>query len=141
MPALTHATLVQLAREKLNDGWLLFEHDRLDNAYYLTGYAIELALKSIAAKTFLLHTLPDRNYVNRLHTHDLERLRQETGLESSFQDQVGYDPAFEGRWDVVREWSESARYRTTGRETVEQFMTAVGKDHDDGVFAWLSSHF
>ena len=38
--------LRKIAKAKLKDAELLYQHKRYDSAYYLVGYAVELALKA-----------------------------------------------------------------------------------------------
>jgi hypothetical protein len=53
--------LKALAQAKLDDAILLFDNKRYSNAYYLAGYAIELALKACIAKQFVADTIPDKS--------------------------------------------------------------------------------
>ncbi len=48
-----------LAAAKCEDATLLLAHARFSSAYYLAGYALELALKACIAKQFAAEVIPD----------------------------------------------------------------------------------
>src|SRR6266496_433847 len=71
---LTKADLEALAETRLQDAIFLLNGGRASSAYYLAGYAIELALKACVAKTFQSNAIPDKAFVNEIYTHSLEKL-------------------------------------------------------------------
>ena len=66
---LTRHDLQQLARLRLDDALFLQQVGRSSSAYYLAGYAVELALKACIAKLFQPDVIPDRAFVNAIYTH------------------------------------------------------------------------
>jgi len=71
---LTKNDLQRLAQIRLEDAVLLLQNNKASSAYYLAGYAVELAIKACASKLFQNNSIPDKNLVNALYTHSLENL-------------------------------------------------------------------
>jgi hypothetical protein len=63
---LTKGDLQQLAELRLMDAVLLHENARYSSAYYLSGYAVELALKACIARQIVQNMIPDRGFVNAM---------------------------------------------------------------------------
>ena len=63
---LTKADLEALATTRLEDAQILLQAQRASSAYYLAGYAIELALKACIAKSFLPNVIPDKAFVTEI---------------------------------------------------------------------------
>ena len=61
---LTRAGLQQLAEVRLADAILLLQANRASSAYYLAGYAVELALKACVSKLVQPNTIPDKAFIN-----------------------------------------------------------------------------
>jgi len=82
---LTKADLEALAETRLKDAILLLQAGRSSSAYYLAGYAVELALKACVAKAFQPNAIPDKAFVNEIYTHSLEKLLSTAGLLPVFR--------------------------------------------------------
>jgi HEPN domain-containing protein len=82
------ATFQQLAELRLTEARLLLANGLPSGAYYLAGYAVECALKSIIAMGFRANEIPDKSLVNRVYTHDLNDLLNLAGLRSSLHDEM-----------------------------------------------------
>ncbi len=91
---LTRATLRTLAELRLAEAQLLLERGFFSGAYYLAGYAAELGLKALIATKFAAHEIPDRDFVNRVYTHDIEKLIDHAGLKPEFDQRVKNDFPF-----------------------------------------------
>jgi HEPN domain-containing protein len=81
---LTKVDLEALAVTRLEDAILLLDAGRSSSAYYLAGYAVELALKACVAKAFQPNAIPDKAFVNEIYTHSLEKLPSTAGLLKPF---------------------------------------------------------
>ena len=68
---LTKEDLEALSETRLQDAILLLESGRASSAYYLAGYAVELALKACIAKSFHPNAIPDKAFVNEIYTQQL----------------------------------------------------------------------
>jgi hypothetical protein len=82
---------------------------------YLAGYAIECALKACIARRINLHDFPDKSFVQRSHTHDLNELLDLAGLKLLLQlaTTPAANPALGLNWQRVKTWNEKARYQQT----------------------------
>jgi HEPN domain-containing protein len=69
-----------MAQAKLDDAVLLLQNGRFSNAYYLAGYAVELALKACIAAQFVADVIPDKSLVNAIYRHTLKDLVGTAGL-------------------------------------------------------------
>ena len=77
---LTRNDLQKLAEIRLEDSIILFKAGKSSSAYYLAGYCIELALKACISKLFQPDVIPDKAFVQAIHTHSLENLLSTAGL-------------------------------------------------------------
>jgi len=129
--------LQALAQAKIDDAILLYNNQRYSNAYYLAGYAIELALKACIASQFTADTIPDKSFVVDIYGgHDLQKLIRLDGLSSELQAQSDRDVNFSTNWALVAQWSEAKRYATTDSITAQAFFLAI-TDPDSGVLQWI----
>lgn len=137
---LTKAVLEELAELRLAEAEHLFGVGHYSGAYYLGGYAVEMALKACIADTFRPSTIPDRRFVDKIFTHNLTVLIDSAGLKASRNARSEADHVFAQHWEVVRQWSEEARYVIVGAEKASALVGAL-RDEDHGVFAWICSHW
>ena len=135
---LKRAELQALAQAKLDDAILLFKNKRYSNAYYLAGYAVELALKSCIATQFIADMIPDKSFVNDIYIHDLPKLVKLSGLSAELQKQSDKDVNFAANWALVAQWSESARYDSTDSMSAQVFFDAIA-DPKSGVLQWIKT--
>jgi HEPN domain-containing protein len=73
--------LQRLTRIRLREARVLLNNRYYEGAYYLLGYAVECAFKSCIARQTRRHDFPDKNFVNDIYTHDLNKLLRLSGLE------------------------------------------------------------
>ena len=129
-----------LAEAKLFDAVILANAGRHSNAYYLAGYAIELALKACISRQFLAETIPDPALARRVYDHDFGKLVGLAGLSHSLNAAKLADPAFGAHWSTVAEWTEGSRYETADRYSCELMLEAV-RNEPSGVLTWLKKHW
>ena len=139
MSEASRADLQKLADEKLADAKHLLADGRWGNAYYLAGYAVELALKACIAKTFKAETIPDRALVNATYSHDFTNLVGTAGLTADLKNKQATQ-AFEINWGVVVGWSEVSRYESKGEQDAKDLIASI-EDATDGVLAWIKAHW
>lgn len=135
---LTRSALAGNARGKLAAAEALIREGCWSDAFYLGGYAVEIALKAIVASRFRADELPDRKLVESLHTHNLARLVDIAELGADL-DRRRQEPAFDRHWVVVLSWSENSRYRLVERVDAEKLVEALAHP-EHGVFEWLRLH-
>jgi HEPN domain-containing protein len=123
---MTRIDLQKLADEKLSDAQILFGAKSWSNAYYLAGYAVELAIKACIAKAFKADTVPDKDVVLKTYSHEFPKLIGTAGLTAELQKQVQASRDFGTAWGVVNEWSPDDRYRAISEQDTKELIEAIG---------------
>lgn len=134
--ALRKDELQALAQAKLDDAALLLVHDRASNAYYLAGYSVELALKACIASQISHNTIPDRDFVRNIYSHQFPQLIGLAGLSSELKRALSGNPNFAANWAISSEWLPEARYRSYTLFEAQTLVEAIA-DSDDGVLQWI----
>jgi HEPN domain-containing protein len=130
-------TFLQLAELRLSEARLLLANGRPSGAYYLAGYAIECALKAIIATDFRANEIPDLKYVRDIYTHDLSALFRLAELEQELDAEKKINPDLYQRWEVVKGWSERARYEVWLEADASVMLNAI--DGEEGLLRWLQN--
>lgn len=106
------ADLRAVARARLRDAQILLRANRFDSAYYLCGYAVELALKARLCRTLRWRGFPSTPQEFRglqsIKTHDLEILLRLSGVESRIMTR------FRAEWSAVIDWEPERRDKIAG---------------------------
>jgi hypothetical protein len=109
-----------IARARLRDAQVLLNGKRFDGAFYLSGYAVELALKARICRTLKWRDFPQsgREFddFRSLRTHDLEVLLKFSGIGERVKARHG------AAWTAVVRWDPESRYGKIG--IWKQFETA-----------------
>ena len=138
---LRRSELKKLAKVRMADGRSLLDARRYAACYYLLGYAVEAALKACVAKQFRANAIPDKNRVNSIYTHVLEKLVRVAELEQALVREREADRDFEVNWLVVKDWKTDRRYQTQAtRQEASNLYDAIA-DPTHGVFQWLRRHW
>lgn len=82
---MNRAELQRLAKERIADARVLLVARRWSASYYLTGYAVECALKACIAKLMKAEEFPDRTFADKCWTHNLPQLLGRAGLKTDFE--------------------------------------------------------
>ena len=139
---MNRAELQRLAKERIADAKALLVARRWSGAYYLAGYAVECGLKSCVLahieRTGII--FEDRKYAEKCWTHDLKELLLLTGLKGAFDNDAAADVGLFNNWDVVKDWTESSRYRRTPKARAERLYGAI-TDKQHGVLSWIKRHW
>ena len=136
MAQITKHELVRLAEEKLSDAELLLNAGRHSNAYYLAAMQWSLLLKAIISRRFAADTIPDRQLVNAVHTHNLKELVAHAGLDVELTREQKASATFAAFWQIATDWTEESRYASRGFDEAASLMTAL-TDPKAGVVRWL----
>jgi HEPN domain-containing protein len=137
---LKRADLQSIAECKLEDAILLLNNRRFSNAYYLSGYAIEIGLKACIAKQFTADVIPDKNFVIEIYKHNLKQLIGVAGLTTALKQTEDRDQNFAANWALVAQRTPESRYEITDPFTA-QVMVAAINDADSGVFQWIKANW
>ena len=107
-----------MSAARQEDASELHQAGRYDAAIYLSGYAVELALKARICETLGWNEFPserkDFQGLQSFQTHDLKRLLHLSGREAHILQ--GYSTA----WSVVSTWNSEMRYLPTGTTSQTQ---------------------
>jgi hypothetical protein len=130
--------LKNLSEMRIQDSITLWQQGRYSASYYLSGYCIELFLKSLIAKNFHQGFIPDKKFVNDIYTHDLNKLIALAGLKDTLNEKKKSDSVFAGYWRTIEDWNEEARYKETDKVESLAIINAIN-DNQNGVLIWLKS--
>jgi hypothetical protein len=121
---ITPEELKSLSEGKLIDAAILLKEGRFDTAYYLCGYAIELALKRRICLTLDWDGFPKKDFpdLGSFKTHKLAPLLTMSGLEKKIKKD------YLSVWSVVVDWDPEIRYSSQGvDQQVAEVMLALTK--------------
>jgi len=137
---LTKNDLEQLAQLRLDDANLLRAAGRVSSAYYLAGYAVELALKVCISKLVQADAIPDKAFINAIYTHKLDSLMSTAGLRAVFASETAANAQFAAYWAIATKWSEDSRYQLWDPIAAATLIEAIAEP-SHGVFQWLRKHW
>jgi hypothetical protein len=137
---ITKQDLEALATLRLDDPQLPLQAGKASSAYYLAGYAVELGIKAVIAKSFLPNTIPDKTFVTNIYKHDLAELISHAGLLTQLKVDALVDPHFGTAWGIVSKWNEASRYAMWDAITAHLLVSAIAEPQH-GVFQWLKKHW
>lgn len=140
-PAVTRADFQHLAAVRAAEAKALLDAGLWDGAYYLAGYAVELALKAcVIKKVMATDAFPEKNFSWDCYSHDLEKLVKLAGLANEKKAATTADPDLQLNWSVLSGWSEQVRYnRDTNEAEARQLYVAV-TEPTHGVLAWIKQY-
>jgi len=134
---LTRDKLRQLSDNRLQEADVLLKTGLWTGAYYLTGLAVECALKSCLAGAVREHDFPDKDFVNRMYVHNLTKLFELNGaLWAQFQTDIKVDAKLNINWSVVKDWDDGKRYEQVDELAARQLYDAA-TEAGSGVLEWV----
>jgi len=136
---MTRKDFQRLTRLRLNDARTLLRNGNNEGAYYLTGLAVECALKAAIARRTQRHEFPPKPTIVRgIYDHDLNKLLIAAGLEKALEAAAAGNAALKQSWVLVKDWTVESRYVTAGLDGEVIYRAATGRN---GVLAWLRQHW
>jgi hypothetical protein len=140
-PIETQAEFRQLADERLEEARALLIVKRWGGAYYLAGYAVELALKACIIKTLMMtDAFPVKDFSKDCYTHSVEKLVGLAKLADLRKIATAADPDLSMNWGVVKDWSEEKRYHLIDQSEAEELFNAIA-DAGHGVLQWIKTQW
>ena len=137
----TEAEFQVLAEQRLVEAKALLDLEKWDGAYYLAGYAVELALKACIIKTLMAtDTFPDRDFSKNCYTHVIETLVKLAKLDEALKLAMDTDRYLFNNWTTVRDWSEQKRYHRIDKTEAEALYAAIADD-THGVLPWIKTQW
>lgn len=107
----------------------------VEGAYYLTGLAVECAVKACIAKNTVRHNFPPSpNAIKDIYTHDLVKLIGAAKLQTTLDADMRVNHSLNKNWAVVKDWNISSRYLTKGLNARDLCRAVAGRN---GVMQWL----
>jgi len=106
-----------------------------EGAYYLTGLAVECAVKACIAKNTQRHHFPpNQSAIKDIYTHDLVKLIGAAKLQTVLDADRRKNASFNNKWDVVKDWNINTRYVVSGLNARDLYRAVAGRN---GVMQWL----
>jgi HEPN domain-containing protein len=126
----------KLAKVRLEDAKVLLQAKRWSAAYYLAGYAVECSLKACVAKLTQRHDFPDKEFAQKVFTHNIDSLILHAGLKTALDALRKQNPQFDMNYNIVISWRETARYDTWSQQEAVELLEAI-TDETNGVLTWI----
>ena len=136
---LTRREFQRLAELRAREAGALLRSRHPIGSYYLSGYAVECALKACIAKQTRRYEFPPKaKYAREIYTHKLESLLKLAGLDKHLDNEMATNFALARNWGVVKGWDEESRYRSSGLKGKDLHAAIAGPD---GVLSWIKQHW
>jgi hypothetical protein len=140
MSKLTRTDLQELAKLRLVEARMLLDGRSYAGAYYLTGLALECALKACIARSSEQYDFPELKRVQDSWNHDLAKLLGTAGLNEEYAKKSKAAPQFETNWQTVKDWKIDSRYeRRSEKEAWEIYNASTEAAH--GIMPWIEEHW
>jgi hypothetical protein len=124
---------------RLKDARALMRSGSTEAAYYLTGLAVECAVKACIAKNTKRHDFPpNQSAIRDIYMHDLVKLVGAAKLQPTLDAERRRNSSFDNKWDIVKGWNIGSRYATGGLDAKALYGAVAGKN---GVMEWLRRHW
>ena len=128
----TSDDLRELAELRLEEARALLGHGLHSGAFYLAGYAVELALKAVLTSDLSSYSMPNKREVTSAYTHRLIELARAANLDPS-----GAGKPVRVAWHVATAaWAPDARYRKYGKVAAEEMVNSA-----EEIVSWLKAHW
>lgn len=137
---ITRSDLKELTGIRLKEAEALLNKRLYSGAYYLSGYAVEYALKACIAKRTRKSEFPDKDVVFKSYSHSPSDLVGVAGLKTQLDAKLTSDRPFAVNWNTVLQWSENSRYEKHKRKEAEDLLLAI-TDARDGVLLWIQLYW
>jgi HEPN domain-containing protein len=136
---MTRRDFQRLTRMRLSDARILLRNGNNEGAYYLTGLAVECALKAAIARRSQRYDFPPKPKIVRdIYDHDLNKLLIAAGLDTVLDTATASSAELKQNWILVKDWTIESRYLVGGLSADAIFRAATGRN---GVLTWLRLHW
>jgi hypothetical protein len=141
------AELRQLSQDRIQDAAALIAGGRWSFGYYVSGYAVECALKSCVLSR-MVHTgwiFEPKVKTDEVLTHDFRRLVEIAGLKGELNirlaaSAVAAGGAFSANWGTVLQWDVTSRYAIKTELEARDLFSAITQA-PDGVLQWIQNYW
>ncbi len=132
--------LKKLTRARIKEAKLLLDNGEYSGAYYITGYSVECALKACIAKKTIRHEFPDKNFVNKIYTHDLVQLMSSAELKVKLDTEMITNSRLAANWSTVKDWSEKSRYEFKSEIQAKDLYQSI-VSRNNGMLRWIRQYW
>lgn len=132
--------LKKLSRTRIKEAKLLLDNGEYSGAYYIAGYSIECALKACIAKKTTRHEFPDKNFVNKIYTHNLEQLMSSSELKTTLDSEMRTNSRLAANWSTVKDWSEKSRYELKSEIQARDLYQSI-VSRNNGIIKWIRQYW
>jgi HEPN domain-containing protein len=137
----TRVEFQELALTRLEEAKALLDVGKWDGAYYLAGYAVELALKACIIRSLMVtDSFPEKDFSKDCYTHDYRKLIAAARLAPEWESTMQADARFAANWATVKVWSEVMRYCRIDEMESRELCDAIDESLH-GVLPWLKTHW
>jgi hypothetical protein len=141
------AELQRLSLERIQDAAALIAGGRWSFADYVSGYAVECALKSCILSR-MVHTgwvFEPKVKIDDVLTHDFGKLIDIAALRDELNARLASSAAvtggaFAANWGTVMRWSVTTRYSTKTEYEARELFVAITQA-SDGVLQWTQNYW
>jgi HEPN domain-containing protein len=129
--------LQTLAESRLEDARILLINQQWTGSYYMTGLAVECALKACLARAVREHDYPDKKFVNDMYQHRLQKLMElDAALWRALQADTNTNANLAANWSTLKDWDDEKRYDIVQEQTAAGLYDAAA-DADSGIMQWI----
>lgn len=112
---------------RLRDARTLIQNRNFEAAYYLTGLAVECAVKACIARNTRRYDFPPNQAAFKdIYTHTLSKLIGAAKLQAALDAETRNNIPFKNKWDVVKDWNVDSRYATSGLNAKDLYKAVAG---------------
>jgi HEPN domain-containing protein len=126
-----------LAETRLTEARVLLESKMWTGSYYMTGLAVECALKAYLAQAVQQHDFPDRNFVTKVYSHNLKELaRMDAAFWLELETEIETNVKLRSNLNTVLLWDNEIRYGIVDELQATSLYTAT-TEAGTGVMDWI----
>jgi HEPN domain-containing protein len=138
---LNREALRTLAGGRLEEARVLLENKLWTGSYYLAGLSVECALKSCLAGEVKEYDFPDKDFVNAMYVHNLEKLfKLNATLWVALQADMKINQKLNVNWSTVKDWDDSKRYAIV-EELEARALYEATTEAGSGVMEWIKERW
>lgn len=134
---MNRADLQRISMQRRREAAALLRAGLFPGAYYLTGYAVECALKACVARQVGKYDFPNKKLAQESWTHDLESLVRLAGVGPDLSRDAKLNAALQLNWAIVKDWSETARYDLTVTRVQARDLYSACTSRRNGILSWI----
>jgi hypothetical protein len=143
----------RLSQERLDEAEILYHNSKVDGAFYLSGYSVELALKAKICEKICIPNLFDEtdkslNMISGISdirrtfkTHNLFMLLILCGLKDKFEaDKATNKYLYLVNSLIFEKWNETMRYKSSGLSSndINNIIESL-KEPIEGLLTWIKN--